>query len=196
MKKILIALITGSLFIPIAAYAVGIEDGVGTIGGLVNLITSKILNALITLFATGALAAFFFGMVQFILASRDGDTKKIGDGKQFMLWSVIALFVMFSIWGIVNYAQTIFGFRDNTITIPQIVPAGSSGATTGGGGLPSGGGVVGADCTVNAECGASLVCTNFKCAQPASSSGNLNADCTNNSECTGGLTCRSFTCQP
>ena len=143
MKKTIraIALISSLFFIPLAAHAQDITGGITSLGGLVNTITGSILNALITFFATGALAAFFFGMVKFILASRDGDSTQINNGKQFMLWGVIALFVMFSVWGIVNYAQRIFGFTSNEITIPQIVPKGGTGSTgNNGGGLPVGGG--------------------------------------------------------
>lgn len=50
---------------------------------------------------------FFWGMITFIRAS--GDEKAIAEGRHQMLWSVVALFVMVSIWGIVGLLGRVFG---------------------------------------------------------------------------------------
>ena len=47
-----------------------------------------------------ALLFFFWGLAQFILKS--GDAASHEEGKNKMVWGVIALFVMVSIWGIVG----------------------------------------------------------------------------------------------
>ncbi len=103
-----------------------ITGGIGALSGVLNDFTNKIVTALITLFATAALAAFFFGVVRFIMASRDGVAAEIEKGKTFMVWGMVALFVMFSVWGIINYAQTIFGVSKNEISIPTIRINGST----------------------------------------------------------------------
>ena len=106
------------------------------------------LNNLILNFANGvvkntgylmftlAVVAFFFGIVQFIWSARQGaEGKGIQKGTQFMKWGLIAIFVMFSIWGIVKFAQGVFGIQgDNTIIVPSLnfTQSGASGANATG----------------------------------------------------------------
>lgn len=47
-----------------------------------------------------ALIFFFYGLAQFI---RSVSEKTLEEGKNKMIWGVIALFVMVSIWGIIKY---------------------------------------------------------------------------------------------
>jgi hypothetical protein len=47
-----------------------------------------------------ALIFFFYGLAQFIRSVSD---KTIQEGKNKMIWGVVSLFVMFSIWGIIRY---------------------------------------------------------------------------------------------
>jgi hypothetical protein len=52
-----------------------------------------------------------------------------------MMWGLIGLFVMFSVWGIVKFAQGVFGIQgDNVITVPNL-RFGLQGAQTTSGGL-------------------------------------------------------------
>lgn len=149
ISKMRSSIFVGVLSLPLFAYAqsVNVTQGLGTLGSIVNTFNSRIVTALVTLFATAAMAAFFFGIVQFIWGSREGVAKQIEDGKNFMLWGLIALFVMFSVWGIVQYAQNIFGIQgQSSIVIPAInIQGGDSTLPTGGSGsnsvysLPSGG---------------------------------------------------------
>ncbi len=115
-----------------------INNGFCTFSGIITTFTQTIVRSLATLFATAAMVAFFFGIVQFIWGSRDGDATKAKNGKNFMLWGLIALFVMFSVWGIINYAQRIFGINgQNTIIIPQIeLGNGKTAPNPSGQGLP------------------------------------------------------------
>ena len=92
-----------------------------SIGSIVNSFTNNIVNALVTLFATAALVAFFFGIVQYIWGMRDGKPEKVKNGNSFMIWGLIGLFVMFSVWGIIIFFQTVLGLQtDRTIYIPEI----------------------------------------------------------------------------
>lgn len=97
------------------------------LGAYIVNINKNIVAALATLFIAGAVAAFFFGIAKFILASRDGDTGEIKKGQQFMLWGVIALFVMFSIYGIIIFGQKALGISGDTdIKLPRILLDGSN----------------------------------------------------------------------
>ena len=121
-----------------------VSRGIGTFAGIVRVISEQLITAIIALFASAALAAFFFGIVKYLIGVRNGDGTAVKNGNQFMLWSVLALFVMFSIWGIITFAQGILGIEGrNNIIIPEIKFQ-RSGATTGTGtdgtgtGLPDG----------------------------------------------------------
>jgi len=70
-------------------------------------IIGLILPVLISL----AILAFLFGLVKFILAS--GDEKSHAQGRSFMIWSVIALFVLVSFMGIISFFYNDFGFTSN-----------------------------------------------------------------------------------
>lgn len=135
MKKIFtLPAITVGLFIAIlslpleASAQVNVSQGLGTLGGLVDAFTKSILNSLITLFATAAMVAFFYGIVQFIWGSREGKPDVITKGRDFMVWGLVSLFVMFSVWGIIKFGQGVFGIQGNaSIQIPKIeLKAGSS----------------------------------------------------------------------
>lgn len=50
---------------------------------------------------------FLWGLMKFVLSS--GNEDKIADGRRVMLWGIIALFVMLSIWGIVALIRSNLG---------------------------------------------------------------------------------------
>jgi cation transporter-like permease len=68
-----------------------VSNLVGSIGGIVNQVI-PILFAL-------ALLGFFYGLVKFIFGSDDGKEQ----AKKTMIWGVVALFVMASVWGLVAW---------------------------------------------------------------------------------------------
>ncbi len=147
MKQFLSArflIISGLLFVPmiVAAQATPITDvtaGINSFAGVVNLFTTQVVKAVSTLFLSLALVAFFFGIVQFIWGTREGDATKAKNGKQFMLWGMIALFVMFSVYGIIKFGQgVLFNGRDvTTIQIPSFNFGTGTGGVTGTTGVTS-----------------------------------------------------------
>lgn len=67
----------------------------------------QLINGLIAIAAAIALLYFVWGLAKFILndtGSEDVATK----AKNIMLWGVIALFVLFSIWGIISVLGVTF----------------------------------------------------------------------------------------
>jgi hypothetical protein len=50
---------------------------------------------------------FFWGIADFIL--RAGDEKSRSEGKRRILWSMIAIFVFSSIWGIIRFLADVIG---------------------------------------------------------------------------------------
>ncbi|MCI0533153.1 hypothetical protein L0Y49_02940 [bacterium] len=75
--------------------------------GLLQIFINVLGYALILIYV-GAILFFVFGIAQFILNT--DDEKKREEGKKWMLWAVIALFVGITLWGIINaFVTTLFG---------------------------------------------------------------------------------------
>jgi hypothetical protein len=72
--------------------------------GLLNLVIPVIFGL--------ALVYFFWGTSQFILNA--GDAKARDEGKQKMIWGIIALFVMVSIYGILSLVGSLVGIPVQT----------------------------------------------------------------------------------
>lgn len=79
------------------------------LAGVVKLLLS-IINPLIVLVAALSLFVFFKGLTVFI--SKSGDEKSHKDGKNLMIWGIIALFVMVSFLGIIQLVQKDLGLSD------------------------------------------------------------------------------------
>jgi hypothetical protein len=76
---------------------------------LVNQVNAIINVAVPILIALGVLF-FIWGLVQFIFASGDESAKD--EGKRKMIWGVIALFVIVSVWGLVELLTQVTGVQD------------------------------------------------------------------------------------
>lgn len=88
----------------------GIEGVLETIGDLINLATPVVVAL--------ALLYFFWGLATYILNAADKEKKK--DGREIMIWGIIALFVMVSVWGIINVVRDTFNLDDNSIDVPIV----------------------------------------------------------------------------
>ena len=75
---------------------------------LINLFLG-LVGALIPVVAGMTLLVFFWGLAKFV-ARVGGDEKAVSDGKNLMIWGVVGLFVMVSIWGILGFLSDQFGF--------------------------------------------------------------------------------------
>lgn len=72
------------------------------------------------MFAIG-LVVFLYGLVRFLFSNNSDDATE--NGKRIMIWGIIALFVMASVWGLVNFLQGSFGLNTDdkkTIKLPQV----------------------------------------------------------------------------
>ncbi len=85
--------------LPVISFAQDFKPVNKLTGGFADIIAT-----LIPLVLALALLFFFWGLAQFIHSLNQGDTA-LADGKRKLMWGVIALFVMVSIWGIISYMQ-------------------------------------------------------------------------------------------
>src|SRR3989344_5309651 len=89
------------------------------IGALFNLVTCNISKFVIPLIFALALAAFIWGVMQFFILNPDEEAKR-EQGKQFIVWGIVALAVMLSVWGLVKILGNTFGLdTSNAKIIPQ-----------------------------------------------------------------------------
>jgi len=88
------------------AQATSIRGLITAVGSLVNLLIIILIGI--------ALIVFFWGLVKFIIRP-GGDEKAVEGGKRLMIWGVVALFVMLSVWGIVGLVQRNLGLPDTTL---------------------------------------------------------------------------------
>ena len=85
------------LAVPLFAHAASLKEFTGTLVGIVNTAVMPLLYAL-------ALLMFMVGMTRFLFLGGEENRQK---GKVLMLWGIIGLVVMFSVWGIVRLFLTL-----------------------------------------------------------------------------------------
>lgn len=83
---------------------------------LVNCVTVSIVNPLIALLLGVALVYFLWGVLQYITKLNSKDQ---AEARQVMWWGIVALFVMVSVWGLVQVLLNTFGL-DSTLPVPNI----------------------------------------------------------------------------
>jgi hypothetical protein len=85
--------------------------------GFQDLITAagKLIDSGIVILLGVGLLIFLWGLVKFLFrVGSDGD-KAVEEGKNRMVWGLIALFVMLSVWGLVKFIQANLGITTLTL---------------------------------------------------------------------------------
>lgn len=117
MKKAVITslLVAGLPFIANAQELGNIRD--------IVLALRSIIDILIPLVFALAILYFFWGLAQFILAA--GDEAAASSGRSKMIWGVVAIAVMASVWGLVYFLQDAFEIRrEGAIDVDVLIPRG------------------------------------------------------------------------
>jgi uncharacterized membrane protein (GlpM family) len=113
MKRITYALLA---FAPVLAFAQTYTTTTSSLTGLVTSIKT-LLNSIIPLFFIIAILYFFWGLVKFIMGA--GDAKKVAEGKGIMIWGLVALVIMATLFGIINWLTNTAGIG-GTSTVPLL----------------------------------------------------------------------------
>ncbi len=92
-------------------------QGITNLTSLINWGTCTIMHAVIPLLGALALAGFVYGIIKYFLNPDNEEKRK--DGKSFMLWGLITLFVIVSIWGLVRIFSNTFLGTEN-IALPKL----------------------------------------------------------------------------
>ncbi|MEX0910307.1 MAG: hypothetical protein WDZ73_00950 [Candidatus Paceibacterota bacterium] len=85
-------------------------EGDGCLSGdfkhLVTCVSSNILNPLAALLIGVALLVFLWGVVKYVASGADATKRK--EGGALMAYGIFGLFVMVSVWGLVNFVSVSF----------------------------------------------------------------------------------------
>ncbi len=110
-----------SVILPLLAHAQSGGGGGGGSPSLVKLVQSgtKVLDALIP-FAIGlGLVVFLFAIIKYVTAG-SGEDKAAA--RNLMIYGIIALFVMVSVWGLVNFIGGALGIDQNAKVLAPSLP--------------------------------------------------------------------------
>lgn len=104
------ALLTALTVVPKVAGAQGFQNLDAALNSIANLI-----GKLIPLVIGAAVLVFLWGILKFVIAS---DAEDRTAARNFMVFGVIALFVMVSVWGLVNFFRNTLGVQGSVNTPP------------------------------------------------------------------------------
>jgi hypothetical protein len=115
MKKITKIFTSVALTLVLTAPSFFALAAVTTFKDLINTtIIGGILRPLVPLLIGLAIVMFTYGVLVFMF-SEGGEKKE--EGKQYMLWGIIGIFVMVSVWGIVAAIKNTFNLSDTPLNI-------------------------------------------------------------------------------
>ena len=127
MRKFIVSLVT-LVSAPILVFAQVLPGGGGTPGGantgsqFINFANNLLVtaNILVTLLFVVALLVFAWGIVQFLFAA--GDATKVKGAKGYILWGVVGMAVLASLFGLIAFLQQFFGISgtQGTLKAPDI----------------------------------------------------------------------------
>ena len=115
MKRILSSIAVSAF--PLFALAQTYAPSQG-IGGLFSLV-GAFLNRAVPLIISLAVVYFIWGVFRYVIA---GDEEKKAAARTDMVWGIVGIFVMVSIWGLVAILQSTFGTSGVTGNIGNQLP--------------------------------------------------------------------------
>lgn len=111
LRSLLFVSLAVLVAVPSVAGAVTFLDTLGLI--------NTIINALVPIIISLALVVFFWGLVMYLAVL--GDDEKRKKAIQLMIWGVVAIFVMVSIWGLVRLLQSTFRVDNQDPIVPKAI---------------------------------------------------------------------------
>lgn len=108
-----------ALILPGIASAATIQDTLKTVSDIINMLVPIILAL--------AIVFFLWGVLMYV--TKAGAEKDAARDQ--MLWGIIAIAVMVSIWGLVGILRSTFGVEDNNPLVPATLQLNANGGTGG-----------------------------------------------------------------
>ncbi len=119
MKKALTVSALALSVFPAIAHA----QNIGGIFALLNQ-ANQLINQVIPFIIALTVLVFLWGVFKFVISGADGEARKEAQG--YMIWGIIALFVMVSVWGLVNILVRSFNLDVAAPPGPQMPRAGGT----------------------------------------------------------------------
>lgn len=128
MKKFLLgsSIVTSLVSFAQIAAAIGVDvsaktSGMDTsgIGGAIAAI-NRVVNYIIPFIVGLAVLVVIYGVFSFISNAADEEAR--ASAKQFIIWGIIGIFIMLSVWGLVTILENSFNLTKNAtgVTIPTV----------------------------------------------------------------------------
>ena len=99
--------------------------------GILNFFTCLLLNSIVPLLISLAIVSFIYGVIRYVLNANDSVKRE--EGRNFMIWGIVALFVMIAVGHIIGILERTFFGSSTSQTLPTS-PSPSN--PSGSGGLP------------------------------------------------------------
>ncbi|MDQ5901685.1 MAG: hypothetical protein QG580_400 [Patescibacteria group bacterium] len=93
------------------------DNDIGSISELFDLAICILQRSVWPLLISLSVIVFIIGVIKYI--KNGDDSKAREEGRNFMIYGIIGLFVMISVWGLVGVLQGTFGLG-NSVFIPQL----------------------------------------------------------------------------
>lgn len=119
MKKIIYGLLASSPVLALAQTP-GEILGSGGLGGFGTTVVQFLNNTVIPVLFAVAIVYFIYGVVKFVMAA--GDEEKVKEGKSAMIWGIIGLVVIISVFGLITFLSSATGLRStgSSVTLPKV----------------------------------------------------------------------------
>lgn len=120
-----ISIFSLAVFVPLITFAqnassiCNFQSSGAKLGDVFSYLTCLIQRSVIPLIFAIAIVMFVWGAVNFFIIS-SGEEKKRQEGKQLMIWGIVALTVMLGVWELVAILGDTFGL--NTSVLPSVQP--------------------------------------------------------------------------
>ncbi|PIP73158.1 MAG: hypothetical protein COW88_02815 [Candidatus Lloydbacteria bacterium CG22_combo_CG10-13_8_21_14_all_47_15] len=85
---------------------------------LLGLIRDSIIKPFIPVVIALGLLAFIWGVTKYMTAN--GDPQKRSEGTKFIIWGLVGLFVMISVWGLVAILSVTFQLDTGSLPFPTL----------------------------------------------------------------------------
>jgi hypothetical protein len=91
-------------------------------GGIrdILILIQNTANALVPILITIAVVCFFYGLITYVIANRNGAAEKANSATKFMGVAILSLFIMVAIWGIIYFIAGTLGIGvGGSVPVPQ-----------------------------------------------------------------------------
>ena len=117
MKKFASSLL---FLFPVVTFAQGFNPN-GIIGTLASV--SLVMGKVVPIFVGIAVLVFLYGVLKFVISGSESQDKR-KEARSFMIWGIVAIFVMVSVWGLVGILQSASGLNGSVApaNLPTVIP--------------------------------------------------------------------------